>query len=238
MTEGDVDIAAVAALLADRTRARMLTALAGGVALPAGELARTAGVSAGTASQHLAKLVAADWLAVERHGRHRYYRIDRPDVLNVVESLAKVAPVREVRSLSGARLNDSLRLALTCYDHLAGALGVAVFDALSDQGALEKPEGTWQAGADATVMDRLGIHLPDDAVRRRRPAVRACLDWSQRRHHLAGWLGAAVLRRMIEQRWCERVRGNRSVQVTDTGWRELDRALGIAQGQVLQAVKR
>jgi DNA-binding transcriptional ArsR family regulator len=134
LTEGDVNIAAVAALLADQTRARMLAALAGGVALPAGELARSAGVSAGTASQHLAKLVAAGWLAVERQGRHRYYRIDRQDVLNVVESLAKVAPVREVHSLRGARLSDSLRLARTCYDHLAGAVGVAVFDALNDRG--------------------------------------------------------------------------------------------------------
>jgi DNA-binding transcriptional ArsR family regulator len=221
----------VAALLADQTRAAILATLAGGIALPAGELARASGVSAGTASQHLAKLVAAGWLAVERHGRHRYYRIDRPDVLEVFEALAKVAPVRPIGSLRGARASKALRLARSCYDHLAGAAGVAVFDALRDRGGLAMRDGTWRVQRDARVFSDFGVQVPADTGRR--PLVRACLDWSERRHHLAGRLGGAVLSRMTEQGWCESAPENRSIIITDAGWSALGTTLGINRARLL-----
>jgi DNA-binding transcriptional ArsR family regulator len=234
VNEGDVDIATVAGLLADRTRASMLTALGSGVALPAGELARAAGVSAGTASVHLAKLASVGWLTVEQHGRHRYYRIDRSDVLSVVESMAKVAPVLPVKSLRGARISKGLRLARTCYDHLAGAVGVAVFEGLRNQGAIVLREGSWQVNRDARVFAAAGLVLPERSVGRR-PFVRACLDWSERRHHLAGVLGAAMLRHLLDQGWCERVHGNRILTVTEDGWASLDTILGVDREKVLAA---
>lgn len=234
MNEGDVDIATVAGLLADRTRASMLAALGGGVALPAGELARAAGVSAGTASVHLSKLSSAGWLTVEQHGRHRYYRIDRPDVLSVVESMAKVAPVVPVKSLRGARISKALRLARTCYDHMAGAVGVAVFEGLRNQGAIQPREGNWQVNRDARVFAEAGLVLPERTIGRR-PYVRPCLDWSERRHHLAGVVGAALLRHVLDQGWCERATGNRSLTVTEEGWAALDRILGVDREQVLAA---
>jgi DNA-binding transcriptional ArsR family regulator len=234
VTEGDVDIATVAGLLSDRTRASMLAALGGGVALPAGELARAAGVSAGTASVHLAKLADAGWLAVEQHGRHRYYRVNRPDVLTVVESLAKVAPVLPIKSLRGARTSKALRLARTCYDHLAGAVGVAVFEGLRDQGAIQLREGTWAVNRDARVFAAAGVDLPDRSIGRR-PFVRTCLDWSERRHHLAGVLGATMLSHMLDRGWCERSQGNRSVVITEDGWAALETILGVDREKMLAA---
>jgi DNA-binding transcriptional ArsR family regulator len=234
VNEGDADIASVASLLADRTRASMLTALANGLALPSGELARSAGVSAGTASEHLSKLTAVGWLSVEQHGRHRYYRISRPEVLAVVESLANMAPVQPVQSLRGARISKALRLARTCYDHLAGTVGVAVFEGLRDQGGITVTDGDWTVNRNARVFADIGLlTLPTTAGRR--PQARACLDWSERRHHLAGALGAVVLRHLTEQGWCERTQGNRSVTVTKAGWAGLDTTLGISREKLLAA---
>lgn len=238
MHEGDADIAAVATLLSDESRASMLAVLANGLALPAGELARSAGVSAGTASEHLSKLIQAGWLSVEKNGRHRYYRISRPEVLEVVESMAGVAAIRPVRSLQGSRVSKALRLARTCYDHLAGSVAVTVFDIMCTRGGITQSNGNWVVQADATVFAQLG--LPDSALVRSgpRPAVRACLDWSERRHHLAGALGARVLEHVVEQGWCERSHGDRSVSVTDAGWTALDTRLGISKQAVLAEANR
>jgi DNA-binding transcriptional ArsR family regulator len=233
MLEGDADIASVATLLSDETRASMLAMLANGHALPAGELARTAGVSAGTASEHLAKLTQAGWLSVEKNGRHRYYRISRPEVLQVVESLAGMATVRPVHSLHGSRVSKALRLARTCYDHLAGRVGVAVFESLQREGGIARVDGQWTVRADAAIYRELG--LPAAALRGtgRRPPVRACLDWSERRHHLAGTLGAVMLRHLGDQGWCTRAPNDRSVAVTEAGWSGLRDQLGIEKEDLL-----
>lgn len=152
----------------------------------------------------------------------------------VVESLANMAPVQPVQSLRGARISKALRLARTCYDHLAGTVGVAVFEGLRDQGGITVTDGDWTVNRNARVFADIGLlTLPTTAGRR--PQARACLDWSERRHHLAGALGAVVLRHLTEQGWCERTQGNRSVTVTKAGWAGLDTTLGISREKLLAA---
>jgi DNA-binding transcriptional ArsR family regulator len=143
---GEADIAAVAELLADRSRSRMLSALADGRALPASRLAAEAGIAASTCSAHLGRLVAAGMLDVEPHGRHRYYRLAGPDVAEVLEVIARLAPPLPVRSLREGTTAEAMRRARTCYDHLAGRLGVALMDALLTAGALEGGDGRFEPG--------------------------------------------------------------------------------------------
>lgn len=233
MHEGDADIASVATLLSDETRASMLAVLANGLPLPAGELARSAGVSAATASEHLSKLLQAGWLSMEKNGRHRYYRISRPEVLEVVESMAGMARIRPVHSLHGSRASKALRLARTCYDHLAGSVGVTVFERLHQQGGIARVGGDWTVRMDAPVFMALGLPASTMAHPGKRPPIRACLDWSERRHHLAGALGAAMFSYMTDQGWCERTPGDRSVTITEQGWSALSDNLGISKEAVL-----
>ncbi|GAB2564126.1 ArsR/SmtB family transcription factor [Nocardia heshunensis] len=225
--DGDVDISGAARLLADPARARMLTVLADGRAQPAGELARAGGVSAATASEHLAKLVEQGWLTVEKAGRHRYYSIALPEVVQVLEAMALISPVQPVRSLRGARVHRDLRVARTCYDHLAGAVGVAVFDALSDSGTLDMIGGRWTAAGPHPLLDELAITTTDPRQFGRRPPIRVCVDWSERRHHLAGGLGALLLQRMLDENWCTPAKTPRAISFTPQGWQALHRTLGV-----------
>ena len=211
---GDADISPVASLLGDPARARIVQALHDGRALPAGELARRAGVRASTASEHLAKLVAAQLLAVERTGRHRYFRLASADVAHAVEALAAIAPARTARSLRQAVVGEALAQARTCYDHLAGRLGVELTDALLERRAIVATADDFVLGPKLDgVLGSLGIAaLPS----RRREAVR-CLDWSERRPHVGGALGAAICSRAFEQQWIERLPGSRAVRLTKAG---------------------
>jgi DNA-binding transcriptional ArsR family regulator len=222
----DADISTPAALIGDPTRARFLTALADGTALPARELAERAGVSASTASVQLAKLVGGGLLEVERSGRHRYYRLADPTIADAIESLAVIAPRRPARSLKQAHVGSELQAARTCYDHLAGALGVALFDALQRQRFLT-PELEVTTQGTARFAD-LGIDV-DGLTRGRRPLTRPCLDWTERRHHLAGALGAALAARFLETGWIERRPTSRAVRVTDAGRRALAREFAIGE---------
>jgi len=210
----DVDVSPVAALLGDPARARMAQALHDGRALPAGELARRAGVSASTASQHLARLVDGGLLAVERTGRHRYFRLANVEVAHAIEALAAIAPPAPVRSLRDAAIGDALAEARTCYDHLAGKLGVQVADALLDHGALVAlADGFGPGEKIETALATLGIRsLPE-----RRPFALRCIDWSERRPHVAGALGAAICSRAFEAGWIERLPASRAVRVTAAG---------------------
>jgi DNA-binding transcriptional ArsR family regulator len=221
-------IPAVAALLADGTRVRMLCAVADGRALPAGELARRAGVGAPTASAHLNRLVDAGFLAVQPGGRHRYYRLANPAVVSALEALGALARPGEAplpyRQAHAAR---AIHRARSCYDHLAGRLGVDVTEALVGRGALERDgrEFRLSAGGEA-LLDELGV---DHRAARsgRRSFARACLDWSERRDHLAGALGAAVLHGFLRQGWIERTAESRAVRITGAGRRALRGALGV-----------
>lgn len=210
----DVDVSPVAALLGDPARARIAQALHDGRALPAGELARRAGIRPSTASEHLAKLVDGRLLSVERTGRHRYFRLASDDVAHAIEALAAIAPAAAPRSLRQATVGEALAAARTCYDHLAGALGVSVTNSLLAREALVERDGSFALGpgADGTLA-LLGIaSLPP-----RRPAARRCLDWSERRPHVAGGIGAAICARALEQRWVERLPGSRALRLTEAG---------------------
>lgn len=240
---GEADVARVAALFGEPPRARILMALSDGRALPASVLADEAGVSAPAASGHLARLRDAGLITVEPSGRHRYYRLAGPDVAAALEALARIAPTAPVRSLRQGTRAQALRYARTCYDHLAGQLGVAVTAALVDHGALATTDGTagterrpgddlsapvglhpYELGPHAAeVLGRLGVDndclTPSDQPGRRskRPLLRFCMDWTEQRHHLAGRLGAAVATAMFDQDWLVRRPRHRAVRLTDDG---------------------
>jgi DNA-binding transcriptional ArsR family regulator len=219
--EGDIDIAAAAALMADPSRAAVLTELTDGRALPPSELAEVAGVSRSTMSEHLAKLQKAGFLAVERGGRNRYYRLAGPDVATAVEALAALAPRTAVHSLRQANKAGALADARTCYGHLAGRLGVGITDAMVDHDLVEREGEVYllTAGGAAFLAD-LGIERPPRAGK-------SCNDWSERRPHLAGKLGVAIAKRLFELDWIERTERRRAVQVTKVGRRELGKRLDI-----------
>ena len=213
------NIVRIAALIGDRARADILTALATGQALTATELGNVAGVTKQTMSTHLAKLVDGRLLAVENQGRHRYFRLADRDVAELIEQLMGVAYRTGAVRLRASPREPALRYARVCYDHLAGDLGVLAFDSLEQQRVLKR-------SGDALLVTKLGaafwrnIGIDVDALsKERRPLCRACLDWSVRRHHLAGALGAALLRRCFELGWARRAKGSRVVSFTPHGER-------------------
>jgi DNA-binding transcriptional ArsR family regulator len=223
----DVDISEPAALIGDPTRAAFLMALSEEPALSAGELARRADVTRSTASIQLAKLVDGGLLTVEQNGRHRYYSLAGPAIAAAIESLAVIAPRQPARSLKQARIGSDLQAARTCYDHLAGELGVALFDALLEERLLTPELEATRSGS--RRLGKLGVDL-EEAAQGRRPFARRCLDWSERRDHLAGALGAAIANRFFELGWVERTRSSRAVRVTDAGRNGLERELGVRVG--------
>jgi DNA-binding transcriptional ArsR family regulator len=248
--KGDADIAAVAGLIGDRTRARVLLALGDGRALAASVLAQEAGVSASTISGHLGKLLDAGLLSVESHGRHRYYRLAGPRVAQLLESLAQLAPARPVTSLREGTRGRALRTGRYCYDHLAGELGVGIMRALLDRGLLTGGDGRFH-GAEA-IRDRLSAPGHDVDYRlsrdgevwmeqfgtdlgalraRRRPLIRYCTDWTEQSHHLSGALGAAMAEQMVRRGWIERARRGRGVLLTGSGRRGLRQHLDLEIGE-------
>ncbi|MGQ4388177.1 ArsR/SmtB family transcription factor [Streptomyces sp. SAS_270] len=219
-------LAALAGLIADETRAAFLLALLDGRAWTAGELARSAGVAPSTASEHLGKLVAGGLLTEERQGRHRYVRLAGSRVAQLVEELAaQVAPAAaRPRTLRAAGAGSAMARGRTCYDHLAGRLGIAVTDALTGRGLLRQDTGFALTDAGVRWFADAGIGLEPAG---RRPLARACLDWTERRPHLAGIAGAALCRHALDAGWCVRIGSERAVKVTDDGERVLAELLGI-----------
>jgi DNA-binding transcriptional ArsR family regulator len=215
--DADANIAPVAALMADPTRSSILWALSDGRSLPACELAMLAGVKAPTISYHLDRLIGGGLVAAARHGRHRYYRLANPAVMSLLETLAVLAPPAPARTFREGQTGKSLRFARTCYDHLAGLLGVRVTEALVGKGCLEPAGGDYAlTPTGEELFSELGVDV-EKARTARRVFARACLDWSERRHHLAGSLGAALLDRLFELRWIERMDSSRAVRLTDPG---------------------
>jgi DNA-binding transcriptional ArsR family regulator len=223
--DGDVDVAAAAALIGEPARASLLLALMEEERLPARELAARAHIAPSTASGHLARLVDGGLITGERSGRHRYFRLADPAVAAALEALSTIAPARPVRSLRDASVSEAIRHARTCYDHLAGRLGVELTAALEREGVLVHDGGTFALGRTARLT-QLGIDL-EALARRRRPLVRACLDWSERRRHVAGSVGAALADRLFELGWLERRPTNRSVEVTQLGVAQLRAEFGL-----------
>jgi DNA-binding transcriptional ArsR family regulator len=230
-------VSSAAFLIADPTRATMLMALADGRARPAGELAYAAGVTAQTASSHLAKLLAGGLLSVETQGRHRYYRLAGSHVALALENLASIAPGATVHRMPRSREAQELQFARCCYDHLAGSLGVAVTQALQDRGFIS-------AAADKqfeVTHDGMGwfsaMGLDVAALKpTRRGLARQCLDWTERRHHLAGPLGVELMSRLCAIGWVRRSKSSRAVQVTPKGWAGLKEQLGVDERAVQASV--
>jgi DNA-binding transcriptional ArsR family regulator len=211
----DTDLAAVGALIGDPSRARMLDGLMGGRALTASELAEAAGVSRSTASEHLARLHDGGLVAVVAQGRHRYYRIAGPEVGEALEALSHVAPPRPVTSLRQSGHARALGFARTCYDHLAGRCGVELHDALRGHGWLTEAYDVTPAGADAFTTWGVDVAA---ARAGRRTFARPCLDWTERRPHLAGSLGASVTTALVDRGWfVRRATDSRALRITDAG---------------------
>ncbi len=216
MKEGP-DIARIAALIGDPARANMLTALMHGGALTASELGREAGVTAQTASGHLARLKEGGLLFVAHQGRHRYYRLSGPEIAQAIESLMGLAArTGHLRVRPGPK-DARLRRARTCYDHLAGELGVELFDRLAARGFVEGGEKNLRlTPAGRGFVCEFGVDLAA-LEQARRPVCRACLDWSERRLHMGGGLGAALLDRFVSLGWARRDKGSRAVAFSQSG---------------------
>jgi DNA-binding transcriptional ArsR family regulator len=212
-------LASTAALLADPSRAAMLAALLDGRPLAAGELARAADVSAQSASMHLAQLLEGGLVEVAQQGRHRYYRLASPEVAHAVEALGSISTPPRIKPAGGT---DAIRYARTCYDHLAGELAVAIADAL-ERKRLLVPRGEREYDLTAPGEAFLAAwQIEVDALRRvRRTFARRCFDWTERRDHLAGALGAAIYRRLLDRRWIRRERNSRVVYITSEGKQQL-----------------
>lgn len=226
------NIAAIAAMVGDPARANMLTALLNGAALTASELALEANVTKQTASSHLGKLEDAGLVAVEAQGRHRYYRLADADVAGLLETLMGVAArAKALRARPGPK-EPAMRRARLCYDHLAGELGVALFDAfIKNKWMLPGPEKTLALTRLGRVkVQTFGVDI-EELEQGARPICRACLDWSVRRHHLAGALGAAILDQVFERNWAEQKRGSRVIEFTRIGEAGLKRVFQIPEPQ-------
>ena len=234
--ESQPHVATNAFLIADPARAAMLVSLLDGSARPAGELAYAAGVTAQTASSHLAKLLAGGLLLVETEGRHRYYRLAGTHIALALEHLASIGPARAVQRKPLSPEARGLQFARCCYDHLAGRLGVAVAHGLQERGflvaAADKRFEVTPAGV--AWFARIGLDVTG-LKPGRRGLARQCLDWTERQHHLAGPLGAQLMRQLCANGWLRRSRSSRAVQVTPKGWAGLREQLGVDDRMIAPA---
>jgi DNA-binding transcriptional ArsR family regulator len=214
------DIAMVAALVGDPARSNMLMALMTGRALTASELAHQAGITPQTASSHLAKLEGGGLIEQEKQGRHRYYRLTDPDIAAVLEGLEGIAArAGHMRVRTGPK-DPALRRARICYDHLAGDLGVQMLDSMKKQRLLRQSKAAIELTAEGERFLARSLQISAETLSHpRRPTCRTCLDWSERRHHLAGTLGAAMMARFTELNWAARdtAPGSRVVNFTRNG---------------------
>ncbi len=221
--------AEIATAAGDPARAGMLNALMDGRALTASELARVAGITPQTASGHLARLTVAGLVAVQKQGRHRYHRLATPAVARMLESIMQVAadaaPLR--KAFVGPR-DAAMRAGRTCYDHLAGRLGVALADAMVAKGQIElASDAGIVTDTGMALLQRLGIDLDARGKRKGRLLCRPCLDWSERRPHLAGVVGTALCTHCFDAGWIKRIEGSRAVTITVKGQRNFREIFGI-----------
>jgi DNA-binding transcriptional ArsR family regulator len=220
-------IAEAASLIGDPARANMLAALMDGRALTAGELALAAGVAPSTASGHLARLVEGKLAKVIPSGRHRYYALAGPSVAQLLENLMAVAADGPARYRPRSRLDDVMARARTCYDHFAGRLGVALADSFAERGQIVlSPEGGMMTDAGRSFLSGIGVELAPPA-RSRRVFCRPCLDWSERRWHLGGFVGASLAKRCFELGWTERRKDSRAVTITPAGSQAFRELFGV-----------
>ncbi|WP_179031380.1 ArsR/SmtB family transcription factor [Paenibacillus kribbensis] len=224
------NVAMIASLVSEPSRAAILTVLLDGRFHTASELAHMAGIKPQTASFHLAKMTDAQVVTVEKQGRHRYFGIQNPEVARVMESLLSIAPPVQIKSFKQASENEAIRLARTCYDHLAGHLGVQIMDSLINKGMLfEDQDGLYVTEKGEAFFADFQIDLTQ-IKQRRRSFSHKCLDWSERRHHLAGALGSALLDRLLTLHWIERLPTTRAIRITADGKRGFKEVFSIEIG--------
>ena len=211
----------------------MLVALMDGRALTATELARSANITPQTAGSHLTRLASAALLKVEKQGRHRYHRLASPEIARMLESIMQFASknVHPIRKITVGPRDEAMRKARTCYDHFAGRLGVAITDGLISQGVIEFDDEAGLISDDGIeFLGRHGIDLINVAAGRRgsvRPLCRPCLDWSERRPHVAGIVGAAICAHFLEKNLVRRINNTRALEVTQNGHKALLKMFGI-----------
>lgn len=221
-----LDVASIAALVGDPARSNILCALLDGRALTASELAYAASVSPQTASGHLGKLAQANLLAPLQQGRFRYYRLANPHVARMLESIMNVAAMAPPRLRPMAKAVAKMRTARFCYDHCAGLLGVGVADCLCERGHIElSHDGGEVTPTGMAFFADFGVDF--SAAKSKRVFCKPCLDWSERRMHLAGAVGAGLARRFMELRWIERVRDTRALTITRAGEKGLRETFGF-----------
>ncbi len=233
-----VSVAEIGAVVGDPARANILEALLDRRALTANELATRAGVSPQTASGHLAKLIAAGLITMERHGRFHYHRLASSEVARMLEIIAQVASARNIvqagRTVRTGPRDAALRTARSCYDHMAGWLAVSLADAMIGRGQIEfDRDGGGVTDDGKTFLERFGIDCAA-ATRSKRVFCRPCLDWSERRPHLAGVVGAAILQRSLELGWVRKLDGSRALAITPAGQGGFHKAFGIRPAAALR----
>jgi DNA-binding transcriptional ArsR family regulator len=220
---GDADLASVGALLAEPARAKVLLALSDGRSLPASMLAAEAGVAASTTSHHLARLVDGGLINVAARGRHRYYSLAGPDVAELLEAAARVAPPRPITSLREGTRAHALRYARRCYDHLAGRLGVAVAESLQRRGFVVASDAAYTVtDAGARRLTELGFAVLAGEE------SRTCRDWTEQRAHVAGPLGRTLLTGMLDRGWLVRDARTRALRLSPDGQAGLTADFGVA----------
>lgn len=221
------DIAAVAALISEPSRAMMLSALLGGHALPASELAARAHITPQTASAHLSRLLEGNLISVTATGRHRYYSLKNDQVAHILESLQVIASPSKTTPKRQPKIAPELCLARTCYDHLAGKLGVLLADALVEKGFISEAAGKYdptEKGLDLAMTWGIAV---DSLRKKRRKFAYACVDWSERRFHVAGSFGTAIAETFLDNGWVKRLPNTRALTVTSPGKVVLKQQLGI-----------
>lgn len=224
---GDADIASVAALLADPARATMLFALSDGRAFTASELAKRARVAPSTASEHLGRLVASSLLVVEKQGRNRFYRLADATIVEIMENLARLAPQVKIRTLSESESAKAVHRARMCYNHLAGTLGVMLTQSLVEQQILQVVDAGYVVQDEGMAwLENFGI-ATGPLKKRGLLFVPWHIDWSERKHHVAGNFGAALASRLFELHWIERQPASRAVRLTERGQAEMEQAFGL-----------
>ena len=224
----DTDISQAAALFGDPARARMMMALMGGRERPASELARAAHVTPQTASAHLAKLQQGGLTTVQRRGRWRYYRLAGPEVASVIEALQNLCGSGELegKTCPNDHIDDALKVCRTCYDHLAGRVAVSLADALLGRGYLNLEEKTYHiTPSGAAALTQLGIDA--QTLPKRRTPAKPCLDWTERRPHVGGALGSAILRTSLERKWVVKLEQTRALHLTPNGLAGLQSVFGV-----------
>lgn len=221
------DISVIAGLIGEPARARMLTALLSGKALTATELALEGDITAQTASSHLAKLVDGELLVVRKQGRHKYFQLQGSEVAELLERLLNISASANLSKATTGPVDKYMRSARVCYDHLAGELGVALYDALVTQQLLIEYKHEAKLTAQGQrFFTQLGVDF-EQLGRSKRPLCKSCLDWSERRNHLAGQLGAWILQYAFDNQWAKRDLTTRAIHFTPSGRLKLAQCFGL-----------